>query len=125
MNRAPLVVGQRDDGGTLQTRQHIDDLLQTSLGGIHANVLLVLSIFHSLETEEHLVEDHAFVGRELLVADEQSLAPHDNFHLAQIVADEGRARRDDIEDTISQSDARADLYRTRDDMNFCLDAFLI
>ena len=90
MNRAPLLVGQRDDGRTLQTRQHIDDLLQTGFGCVHAYIFLILSILHGLEAEEHLLQYLTLLVRELLVADEQGLALHHHLHLAEVIAYECR-----------------------------------
>ena len=85
----PLFVGQRNDRRALQTRQHIDDLLQTSLRRIHAYIFLILGIFHSLEAEQHLFEDQSLLFTELLIANEQGLAPHHNLYFAQVIADEG------------------------------------
>ena len=89
MYGAPFLVGQWNDGRTLQSRQHVDDFLQTSLGRIHPNVFLVLGILHGLETEQHLFQNVTLVLRHLLMTDEQCLALHHHFYLAQVVADEG------------------------------------
>ena len=82
MHGAPLVVGQRDDGRTLQTWQYVDNLLQTGLRGVHAYIFLILGILHGLEAEEHLLKYLALLGRKLLVADEQGLALHHHLYLA-------------------------------------------
>ena len=61
----------------------------------------------------------------MLVADEQGLALHHHFHLMQVIAYEGRAAADDVEDAVCQSDARADLHRTCDNMDLGLDTVLV
>ena len=66
-----------------------------------------------------------FSGGELLVADEQGLALHHHLHLAQVVAHQRRAAADDVEDAVGQSDARADLHGTRDDVYLGADAILV
>ena len=62
VNGAPLLVGQRDNRGTLQSGKHVDDFLQTGLGSIHADIFLVLGILHSLEAEQHLIEGGSLAG---------------------------------------------------------------
>ena len=91
MNRAPLLVGQWDDGGALQAWQHIDNLLQTGLGGVHTYIFLILGILYGLETEQHLLEDGFLIVAHLLVANQQSLTLHYNLNFAQIIAHQGRA----------------------------------
>ena len=125
MYGAPLVVCQRDDGRTLQTRQHVDNLLQASLRGIHADVLLVLGILHGLEAEQHLLQRSALVGTQVLVAYEQCLAVHHDFHFAQVVADQRRTAGHNVEDAVSQSDARADFHGTCDDVNLALNTLFL
>ena len=125
MYRAPLLVGQGDDGRTLQARQYVDDLLQTGLGRVHAYILLILSVLHRLEAEEHLLQDLTLLLTQVLVADEQGLTLHHYLYLAQVVAHQRRARGYDVEDTVGQSDARTDLYRTRDHVDLGLDTLLV
>ena len=61
----------------------------------------------------------------MLVADQQGLTLHHHLHLAEVVAHKRRTRGHDIEDSIGQSNARADLYRTRNHVNLSLDAMLV
>ena len=58
------------------------------------------------------------------VANEQSLAVHDHFHLFQIVVHKGRAAADNVEDSISQTNARANLHTARDNMYVSFDVVL-
>ena len=62
VNGAPLLVSQRDNRGTLQSGKHVDDFLQTGLGGIHPHIFLVLGILYGLEAEQHLVEGGPLAG---------------------------------------------------------------
>ena len=59
------------------------------------------------------------------IAHEQSLALHHHFHLFEVVADESRARANDVEDAISKTDARTNLYATCDDMDIGFDAVFV
>ena len=59
------------------------------------------------------------------VADEQSLALHHHLNLSKIVADQSRTRTYNIENTVSQTDARTDFYRTRNDMDVGIDVVLL
>ena len=125
MYRAPLLVSQRDDRRTLQARQYVDNLLQASLGRVHTDILLILSVLHRLEAEEHLLQYLALLLCQLLVADQQRLALHHHLYLAQVVAHQRRARGYDVEDTVSQPDARTDLHRTRNHVDLGLDTLLV
>ena len=55
----------------------------------------------------------------------RGLALHDDLDLAEVVAHERRAAADNVEDTISQTDAWTDLNRTGNHMYFGLDAMLV
>ena len=59
------------------------------------------------------------------VADEQSLALHHYLNLGEIVAYQCRTRADNIKDTICQTDTRANLHRTSDDVNVGIDIVLL
>ena len=65
------------------------------------------------------------VSTQMLVANEQSLALHDHFHLAKVIGDKCRARRHNVEDAVCQTDARTDFHRTRNDVNLTVDALLL
>ena len=124
MNRAPLLVSKRNDGWALQSRQHVDYLLQASLGDIHSYILLVLGAADGLETEKHLLKRPALVSVHILVANQQGLALHHHLHLAEVVAYEGRAAADYVEDSVSKADARRDFHTARDDVNLSLYAVI-
>ena len=125
MYRAPFLVGQRDDGRTLQARQHLDNLLQFGLRCIHTHIFLVLCLTDSLEAEEHVSQNLTLLLTQILVTDEQGLALHHHFHLAQVVAYQGRAAANDIKDTVGQTDTRTDLHATGNHMDVGIDSLLI
>ena len=91
MDRTPVFVGQRDDGGALDAGKHLYYVVDLRLGGVHHDIFLVCGRLYSLKTEQHLVEHLALLIAQVAVGYEQSLALHDNLNLAQVVAYEGAA----------------------------------
>ena len=123
MYTAPFLVGQRDDGRTLQTGQYLNDLIELSLRYVHSYIFLILSLTHGLDAEEHIGQYLFLILAQVLVTDEQGLALHHHFHLAQVVAHQGGATADDVEDTVGQTNTRTDLHTTGNHMDISIDAF--
>ena len=76
------------------------------------------------EAEQQLVEDFLFLGTQVVVRNQESLARQDDFDLFQLIADQRAPGADDIANRISQSDARRDFYGTGDDVQVGLYALL-
>ena len=124
MHRAPGLVGQWDDGGALQTREHRDDFLQALAGSVHADVFLVFGLTHGTNAEEQLLQRLALHLVEMLVANQEGLALHHHFHLAQVVAHQRRTAAHDVENAIGKTNARRYLHTAGNHVNLDVDAFL-
>ena len=58
------------------------------------------------------------------MTDKQCLALHHYLYLAQVVANQGRTAAHDVEDSIGQSDTRANLYATGNHVYLSIDMIL-
>ena len=120
MDRAPVVVGQRNDGRTLDAGQYACNLFDTVFRSIQHHVFLVLGRTHGLEAEQHLIENPVFFFIHIPITNEHGFAFHNNFHLPKVVADEGRTAAHDVKNAIGQTDSRTDFNRARNYMNISL-----
>ena len=74
VHTAPLLISQRNDGGTLQTRKHLDNLVEAGAGYVHPDIFLVLGLTDGTDAEQQFLQGGAFLFAQLLVADQQGLA---------------------------------------------------
>ena len=109
MDGVPTRRSQRHHGGTLGARKDCNHLIETLSRHVHQHIFLILSSLDSLDTEEQVLKGGAFLVGQVLVGNQQRLALHHDLHFAKVIAHEGGAGADDIEDAVGQTDARADL----------------
>ena len=123
MYRAPTFLCQRHYCRTFHSWKHRHDLLQFIFRGIHQYIFLIFRRFHSIHTEQQLVQNFLFLIAHILITDQQRFRFHHHFHLFQAIADQSRTGADNIKNSISQPDTRSHLYRTGNDMYFRIHPF--
>ena len=125
MYACPSLSGKRQNCWCLDARQYGADFLHLLCWCVHQHILLVVSHQYRLYAEQELVQRSLLLRCQFLVAYEQSLALHHYLHLAQFVAYEGRARRNDIKNSVRESYARSNLYRALYHVNVDVDALFL
>ena len=125
MHRTPILVGKRQNGGTLDAGQNGKHRLQFLAWHIHQHILLILCHFHRFNPEQQLIEHRLFLyAQRRRAANQHRLAIQHHFHLAQIVAHQGATARHNIENAICQPNPRSNLHRTANHMNVGFNALI-